>query len=487
MDKMSVGKNAAILTGSKILVSMLGVITAMLLARFRTLEEYGTYSQIIMIADLVSSILLLGLPNSINYFLAKEETIEKRQEFLSIYYTLSTIMTIIIAVCLLLALPIIIRYFNNPLIEQLAYIFVIYPWASLMINSLSNTCIVYGKVQKLLYFNLIQSIIILLILLMAKVLGLSFQVYMYFYMIALSGFAIIGILWVRNFVGKIIPQINWKIIQEIFIFSIPIGLASVVGTINIQLDKFVIGHFFSIEQYAIFTNASKELPVTLVATSLTAVLLPALVKLLNKEDKREAVELWGYAASISFCFMALIVGGFLVFAPDIISLFYSEKYVTTEGIAVFRIYTLILLFRSIYWGIFLNALGKTKFILYASILTLVFNFIGNIIFYYLMGFIGPAISSLMVTGVMNFTQLGFTGRILKIPVKEILPWKNFIINIFQITIMGIIFLIVKYIIFPCNNRSISIIISISMGVIWTIIYGFINFKILKRCWQKLNN
>ena len=484
---MSVGKNAAILTGSKILVSMLGVITAMLLARFRTLEEYGTYSQIIMIADLVSSILLLGLPNSINYFLAKEETIEKRQEFLSIYYTLSTIMTIIIAVCLLLALPIIIRYFNNPLIEQLAYIFVIYPWASLMINSLSNTCIVYGKVQKLLYFNLIQSIIILLILLMAKILGLSFQVYMYFYMIALSGFAIIGILWVRNFVGKIIPQINWKIIQEIFIFSIPIGLASVVGTINIQLDKFVIGHFFSTEQYAIFTNASKELPVTLVATSLTAVLLPALVKLLNKEDKREAVELWGYAASISFCFMALIVGGFLVFAPDIISLFYSEKYVTTEGIAVFRIYTLILLFRSIYWGIFLNALGKTKFILYASILTLVFNFIGNIIFYYLMGFIGPAISSLMVTGVMNFTQLGFTGRILKIPVKEILPWKNFTINIFQITIMGIIFSIVKYVIFPCNNRSISIITSISMGVIWAIIYGLINFKTLKKYWQKLNN
>ena len=82
MNRTSVGKNAVILTGSKILVSMLGVITAMLLARFRTLEEYGTYSQIIMIADLVSSILLLGLPNSINYFLAKEEEEGKRQKFL---------------------------------------------------------------------------------------------------------------------------------------------------------------------------------------------------------------------------------------------------------------------------------------------------------------------------------------------------------------------------------------------------------------------
>ena len=487
MNKTSVGKNAVILTGSKIFVSMLGIITAMLLARFRTLEEYGTYSQIIMIADLVSSILLLGLPNSINYFLSKEETTEGRQKFLSVYYTLSTIMTVVIAIFLLMAVPMIIQYFNNPLIRNFAYIFVIYPWASLMINSLSNACIVYGRVNKLLYFSLAQSIIILLILVMAKMMSLSFRVYMYFYMASLSGFAIVGILWIRKFSGKINFNLNIKVIQEIFKFSIPIGMASVVGTINVQLDKFVIGRFFSTEQYAIFTNASRELPVTLVATSLTAVLLPALVKLLNKENKKEAVELWGYAANISFCFMALIVGGFLVFAPDIMSLFYSEKYVTLEGIKVFRIYTLILLFRSIYWGIFLNALGKTKFILYSSILTLIFNFIGNIVFCYLFGFVGPAISSLLVIGIMAFIQLKFTGRLLEISLKEILPWKNLIINVLQILIIGIGFSILKYRIFICHNRIISIIVSISMGIIWTIIYGIINYNSLKIYWKRLNN
>lgn len=251
--------------------------------------------------------------------------------------------------------------------------------------------------------------------------------------------------------------------------------------------KFVIGRFFSTEQYAIFANASKELPVTLVATSLTAVLLPALVKLLDKEDKRDAVELWGNAANISFSFMALIVGGFLVFAPDIMSLFYSEKYVTTDGIAVFRIYTLILLFKSIYWGIFLNALGKTKFILYTSILTLILNFIGNIVFYYLMGFIGPAISSLLVIGIMAFAQLRFTGRLLNVPLKKILPWKNFGVNLIQTLVIGGAFFILKYRIFDCNNRNISIVISIVMGVGWTIIYGLINMKLLKRSWENLNS
>ena len=205
-------------------------------------------------------------------------------------------MTVVIAIFLLMAVPMIIQYFNNPLIRNLLY-FVIYSWASLMINSLSNACIVYGRVNKLLYFSLAQSIIILLILVMAKMMSLSFRVYMYFYMASLSGFAIVGILWIRKFSGKINFNLNIKVIQEIFKFSIPIGMASVVGTINVQLDKFVIGRFFSTEQYAIFTNASRELPVTLVATSLTAVLLHH-VKLLNKENKKEAVELWGYAANI---------------------------------------------------------------------------------------------------------------------------------------------------------------------------------------------
>nr|WP_274602443.1 oligosaccharide flippase family protein [Dorea phocaeensis] len=169
------------------------------------------------------------------------------------------------------------------------------------------------------------------------------------------------------------------------------------------------------------------------------------------------------------------------------SLFYSEKYVTTDGVAVFRIYTLILLFKSIYWGIFLNALGKTKFILYTSILTLIFNFIGNIAFYHLIGFIGPAISSLLVIGIMAFVQLRFTGHLLNVPIKKILPWKNFIVNIFQTLIIGVIFAVLKYRIFDCNNRNISITISISMGVVWAVIYGLINLNSLKESWKKLNS
>ena len=53
-QKASIGKDAVILTTSRVIVALIGLITSMLLARFRTLDEYGTYSQIIMIMDLMA-------------------------------------------------------------------------------------------------------------------------------------------------------------------------------------------------------------------------------------------------------------------------------------------------------------------------------------------------------------------------------------------------------------------------------------------------
>ena len=80
LGKSSAGGDVIYLTVSRIGVSLIGLATSMLLARFRTLDEYGTYSQIIMVTDLVATILLLGLPNSINYFLAKAETVKEKQQ-----------------------------------------------------------------------------------------------------------------------------------------------------------------------------------------------------------------------------------------------------------------------------------------------------------------------------------------------------------------------------------------------------------------------
>ena len=68
---LSVGKKSLILTITKIITLLVSLIVSMLLSRYATLEEYGTYSQLLIAVNLFTSIFMLGLPNSTNYFLVK--------------------------------------------------------------------------------------------------------------------------------------------------------------------------------------------------------------------------------------------------------------------------------------------------------------------------------------------------------------------------------------------------------------------------------
>lgn len=71
----TVGKNAVVLTASKIITTSISLASVMLLSRFRTLEEYGTYSQTLLVINLATALFMLGLPNSTNYFLALAGTL----------------------------------------------------------------------------------------------------------------------------------------------------------------------------------------------------------------------------------------------------------------------------------------------------------------------------------------------------------------------------------------------------------------------------
>ena len=216
--KNTLGGDAIMLTISNFMVSIIGVITSMLLARFRTLNEYGTYSQIIMVTDLVSTILLLGLPGSVNYFIAKADAEEEKQKFLTIYLVLSTIITAIIGVCLFIAMPLIIRYFDNPYISSFAYVFAVYPWASIIINSLSS--VVYGKSNKLVIFSVVHVLVNLAVLLLAQAFDWGFQTYTLLYIGAMLLFAIFAVWWMRRIAGGLKFSIDWKLIKAIFVFLV---------------------------------------------------------------------------------------------------------------------------------------------------------------------------------------------------------------------------------------------------------------------------
>lgn len=481
--KQSIATDAVKLTASKIITMTISMISAMLLSRFRTLEEYGTYSQLLIVISLVSSIFMFGLPNSINFFLASAESSDEKQKFLSTYYTLSTILSFISGLALVLAAPLIVNYFNNAIIKNFMYVLAVYPWAKIILSSIENIYIVYEKTTRLIFFRILNSVSLLFIILLVEVFNLGFYMYMILFIAVEAVFALSVYIQVGNLSGRIWIYFDKDLIRKVLKFSVPLGLASVVGTLNIELDKLLIGRFFSTEQLAIYTNAAREMPVTIIASSITAVLMPQLVYLLKNGNKEKAITLWGDATSLSYVFICFFASGLFTFAPEVISLLYSNKYL--PGVSVFRIYNIVLLFRCTYFGIILNSIGKTKFIFYSSIAALGLNIVLNYIFYRIFGFLGPAIATIISIVAILIFQLIETSKNIDVPLSNIFPWKELgVITIVNI-VMGMIFTVIKEIV-TLEVFTGDIIESIVLGVLWGVLYIILLYRFIKQKWALLN-
>ncbi|OMD89414.1 oligosaccharide flippase family protein [Paenibacillus odorifer] len=479
----SLGGDALKLTASKVIAMCISMVIAMLLSRFRTLEEYGTYSQILLAINLMTSLMLLGLPNSINYFLALSETDKEKQKFVSVYYTFSTILSVIVGLILICATPFMSSYFNNELIKDFIYFLAIYPWAKIIQSGIENIMVVYHKTSSLFIFRVLNSLSLLSIVLIVHAFKWSFQTYMLLFVLVESIFAISIYIIVKRISGKLTVSFDISIIKKVLLFSIPIGLASVVGTLNIELDRLMIGIFLDTEQLAIYTNASREMPVTIVAISLTAVLLPRLARLLKKGQNQKAANLWGNSTVLSYIIICFLASGFFIFASDVMRLLYSEKYL--PGVSVFRVYNLVLLLKCTYFGMILNAKGKTKFIFYSSIISLVLNVVMSYFLFFTFGFIGPAIATFLSQLIIIIIQLNFTAKVVNIRFMKILPWKMLGLITLVNVLLGLLFLELKRI------SSIDILIgnlleSLLLTVIWGALYFLIFFKEIKKQWNALN-
>ncbi|MBQ3182844.1 MAG: polysaccharide biosynthesis protein [Clostridia bacterium] len=494
----SLGADATLLTFSKVATSGIAMVMTMLLSRFRTLEEYGTYSQILMVVNLVTSILMLGFPKSLNYFLAKTDAKEEKQKFLSLYYTLNTILSFLVGGALVLSVGLIEKYFDNYTIRGFLYFLALFPWTKIVCSSVENLLIVYKKPKMLVAFRIINGLALLLSVMVVQWFGWTFKDYMLIYVLVEAAFSVAVYLIAAKVSGGIRPYLSTKMMKTVFAFSIPLGLASVVGTLNVELDKLLIGALMDTESFAVYSNAAKELPVTMIASSFTAVLLPQMVKMLKKEDRRGAIKLWGNATTLSMVLIAVIGVGCFVYAEDVIKILYSEKYI--EGVWVFRLYSLHLLMRCTYYGMVLNSIGKTGFIFWCSIGALGSNAALNLVLFKIFELFGqsivaPAVATLISTTSMAILQLAVTAKSLDIRFRDVFPWKQsagiLLVNI----AFGVVFWGIKAVspldsVFSgitLSDKPLdgSVIESVILGCVWAIAYFAVMFKTIKKKWRNL--
>jgi len=392
----------------------------MFATRMLTKTDYATLRQTFIAYNFIAPLLMLGLPNALYYFLPRTEARKKTITIENMF--LLAILSMVFSVFMLLGgYKYLALRFNNPELVQTLKWMIGYPLYIMPIAVISSVLVIKGKTITLSIYNSITSVVLLIGTIAGLYITHSYtgpllaQIFL-----PVLFFPVAMVLIFRNVPGKI-GKIERSSMAEMLKYAAPLGLATMMGSLMLQLDKVIVSWMCAPEEFANYVNGAIEIPLIGVITgSISTVLLSDMSTLCYQNKGNEAIVLFRkatqYSASILLPVMAFLA---LTAKPFIITLF-SEKYI--ESKVPFMIFLLIIPIRTVMYGSALMAIGKSKIILYRSFFDLFINLILSIILIYFIGYLGAAIATVITLyGWTVPYNLYHIGKGFKVKPMQVLP------------------------------------------------------------------
>jgi len=214
-------------------------------------------------------------------------------------------------------------------------------------------------------------------------------------------------------------------VKTILAFSLPLGLATMLGALSHDLDKWIISFMRSPEEYAVFSYGAYELPfINTLSGILSTVIIVDMVEYAKRENYSMTLRLFRRIATLTSYFIFPIMLYFMVVADPFYRLMYTDR--MANAVPVFRVYLLALPIRTVLYGPLLIALGQNKQVLYKTIIGLVANLIMSVVLVYFIGTIGATVATVLSLYLVYVPiNLRLISRRTKISWTQILPFAHY--------------------------------------------------------------
>ncbi len=429
--KNSLSYQAFLLTFAKMLDVFTLTVLGMILSRVLSMEDYGTYRQVWLLYFSFIPLFTLGITTSINFFVPRFEP-ERQKTFIFQSYISLFILGLLFAIFLYFGAVFFGAKFNNPALTQVIKIFSLVPLLTMPTSYYHNLYICIKKAVFaagiLTCATLARFSVICLTIYLAPSLENIFKSLLVYYVLE---FVFLSFLIFRPFFSVPLKLGHQNLLEQIR-FTVPIGLSSLVGTFNRQIDKLVISGYFTAREFAIYANGATELPIARVLNAaVMSVLMPELVVLYRKGKLKQLLELWHRSIyKVSLIILPIMVFLF-IFSKECLLFLYSQKYLESNGI--FQIYLLTLPPRVTTFGSVLLAAGLSKVIMVYSIYTVIISVTLNILLIWLFGVWGAALATVLGIYFMVFIQLYKICDVLQCTFKQVYPW-SLTLKIFLVSV-----------------------------------------------------
>ena len=431
--KRGAATNSILLSFVQCLTLVTSILQTRVLSGVLTKTEYGTYSQGMLVVNFLVPFLLLGLANAITFFSGQKGIDSK--EYINTIVTIVFVLGIVGAIGIILLNNLIQAYFGNEALKSIIPLIAFIPLLLNLISVFQTLFVAENMASTIAVRNAIVAIVQVSIVAVSVFFFNDIRI-IYVLLLIMDLVQVVifaNIFRLKRYVVKLC-SIKKKIAGEIFAYSIPLAFSTAIGTLSIYMDKLLIGRMMGVEDFALYTNMAKELPFSFIVSSFTAVIMPAFVRLHANEDDDKLRMYWWKYLELGICITWVLCGAAIFCADDLLVFLYTDKY--SRGIPIFVVYLIVELCRYSYFGIILSTFGKTKIIMYSSLFSLICNFILNILFYYKLGIIGPAIASLVSIFLMEVLQIVASCRLLKCKITDVFDFKYITLLAIEIIIVG---------------------------------------------------
>jgi O-antigen/teichoic acid export membrane protein len=416
--RRSVSGPAFVLTAGRILAFGASFFIPVVLARRFSTAEFGTYKQIFILYDTLYFIAQAGLATSLFYFLPRAPRDSARY----LANTALAIGTIGVVCAGIVAIDgrLVAWLFSNGDLARLVGPGAIYFLFLMIAVPLEIVMICRERYRLASASYAISDILRAAALIVPAIVTRDLR----WLMIGAVCFASVRFAasiyyWRRTYGPELRP--DRALLTEQLRYSLPFGLAVLVGTLQANFHHFVVSHSFDAATFAIFAVGCLQIPlIDFIATPMADVMMVKMTEARRDGAVARARALWHQAASDLALLFFPLVGLLLVVADRMIVVLFTESY--AASVPIFRVSVLTIFFSPLLIESVLRVHADTRFILLLNSLQLgvIAVLIGPLLSRF--GLIGgvlvmvAAVSVVRVVGLLRLRHLMDTG------VADLLPW-----------------------------------------------------------------
>ena len=417
----SISRQALVLITGRGLAAAFTFFIPVVLARYLSLSDYGTFKQIFLIYSSLFMVLPFGIIQSLYYFVPKEP--ERIRTYLVQSFVFLQGSGFIAILFLLGFKKSIAVYLNNPDLE--GYLFQLGIFIFLMLSSAYFEALLISS-QKINQASLLgfvseasKTACMLIPLLIFH--QLSYLMWgMNLFALFRFGFVLVYIVREYHLSWK---DFEWGSFRQQLLYSVPFGFAVILQVTQDKFHHYVVAYQYSAAVFAVYSVGMFQLPIVeLIYTPMSQLLIVRMTALRQKSTRQEVVSLWyDITKKMAMVFFPMFVFLQLI-ARDFVLFLFTETYL--PSVPIFRIALVTLLTAVVLTEGVLRAYADTRFILKVTFMKLVVTLILIFPFLNWFGLRGGVITLVIVLALAKAVLLWKMSQMVPLPASQLLPWRD---------------------------------------------------------------